>query len=151
MESNINHCLNWRIILLKSLKLYSSLITKGYHNKKHTNFLLGWGNQPTQNHWANSCRSCHTREGQSCSEDCFTNQTQRQVIVFLSQVVKWVFTTVIPLHFLSLNPNLEKGIGILKVSIPVSKKGLWFWKSRSCLDCQNPISLITVADWSSAS
>ena len=33
--------------------------------------------------------------------------------------------------FLSLDPSLEKGIGILKVSIPVSKKGLPFWKSRS--------------------
>ena len=31
-----------------------------------------------------------------------------------------------PPPFLSLDPSLEKGIGILKVSIPVSKKGLAF-------------------------
>ena len=31
-----------------------------------------------------------------------------------------------PPSFLSLDPGLKKGIGILKVSIPVSKKGLKF-------------------------
>ena len=45
-------------------------------------------------------------------------------------------------HIESFDPSLEKVFGVFKVSIPVSKKGLWFWKSRSCLDFQNPVSLI---------
>ena len=47
-------------------------------------------------------------------------------------------------HCESLYSSLKKGIGFSKVSIPVSKMGLGFWKSLSCLDCQNSVSLITV-------
>ena len=39
--------------------------------------------------------------------------------------------TMIPLHFKSLDPSLENGIGILKLSIPVSKRALGFQKSWS--------------------